>query len=66
MAASCECGNEQLIHLPTYALNKIHSEVQNFYKLLHVSAPRYHHQGVNLTKEYKASLTYWPYTALSD
>jgi hypothetical protein len=46
-------SSKKLIHQPIYALNKIHSKVS--IKLLHVSAPRCHHQGVTWTKEYKAS-----------
>jgi hypothetical protein len=36
------------MHQPNFALNKIHSEAS--IKLLHVSAPGCHHQGVILNK----------------
>jgi hypothetical protein len=38
------CTFLQLVHQPTYALNKIHSQAS--IKLLHVLAPWCHHQGV--------------------
>jgi hypothetical protein len=40
--------SDELVQQPTYAFNKTHSEAS--IKLLHVSAPECHHQGVILNK----------------
>jgi hypothetical protein len=47
----------QLRSQPTYAPNKIHS--RTFIKLLHVSAPRCHHQAVFRKKQHKPTLQCW-------
>jgi hypothetical protein len=46
------CAFLQVIHQPTYALNKVHLRIS--IKLLHVSAPGCHHQGIIQNKRVQA------------